>query len=71
MPALDHLAGLFYAEMAELGCFSEVLAEATPEPFRSLLAHHDHMTVSVERFHHCKVDVQVLAERLEGDSYSR
>lgn len=71
MPALDHLSGLFYAELAELGTFTEVLAEATPEPYRTLLAHHDHMTVSVEQFHQCKVDVQVLSERLEGDYYSR
>jgi chorismate-pyruvate lyase len=71
MPALDHLAGLFYAEIEELGAFEEVLAEATPEPYRTLLAHHDHMTVSVEKFHGCKVDVEVLASRKEGDYYSR
>jgi chorismate-pyruvate lyase len=71
MPALDHLAGLFYADIAELGTFEEVLAEATPEPYRTLLAHHDHMTVSVEKFHGCKVDVEVLAARKEGDYYSR
>src|SRR5262245_49997916 len=71
MPALDHLAGLFYADMAELGTFTEVLAEATPEPYRTLLAHHDHMTVSVEKFHGSPVDVEVLAIRKEGDYYSR
>ena len=27
MPALDHLAGLFYSDLAELGTFEEVLAE--------------------------------------------
>ena len=51
MPALDHLAGLFYADMAELGTFEEVLAEAVPEPYRTLLAHHEHMTVAVEQHH--------------------
>ena len=31
MPALDHLAGLFYADLAQLGTFEEVLVENTPE----------------------------------------
>ena len=61
MPALDHLAGLFYADMAELGTFEEVLAEQTPEPYRTLLAHHEHMTVAVEQHHGSPVDVEVLA----------
>jgi chorismate-pyruvate lyase len=71
MPALDHLAGLFYAQLAELGTFEEVLAEAVPQPYRRLLAHHEHMTVSVEQYHGCKVDVQVLASQQNGDYYSR
>jgi chorismate-pyruvate lyase len=71
MPALDHLAGLFYADLAVLGTFEEVLAEAMPEPYRTLLAHHDHMTVSVERHHGCPVDVAVLATKQSGDYYSR
>jgi chorismate-pyruvate lyase len=71
MPALDHLAGLFYSQVAELGTFEEVLAEAVPEPYRRLLAHHEHMTVTVERHHGCKVDVEVLAAEQGGDYYWR
>jgi hypothetical protein len=71
MPALDHLAGLFYSELAELGTFEEVLAENTLEPYRTLLAHHEHMTVSVERHHAAKVDVEVLAAKRSGDYYFR
>jgi chorismate-pyruvate lyase len=71
MPALDHLAGLFYAQLAELGTFEEVLAETVPQPYRRLLAHHEHMTVSVEQYHGCKVDVEVLASQQNGDYYSR
>jgi chorismate-pyruvate lyase len=71
MPALDHLAGLFYSELAELGAFEEVLAEAVPEPYRKLLAHHEHMTVAVEQHHGCKVDVEVLRAQTDGDYYSR
>lgn len=71
MPALDHLAGLFYADLSQLGTFEEVLVENTPEPYRTLLAHHEHMTVSVERHHGCPVDVEVLATRHDGDFYAR
>jgi chorismate-pyruvate lyase len=71
MPALDHLAGLFYSDLAELGTFEEVLVEAMPPSYRRLLAHHEHMTVSVEEHHGCKVDVEVLASQPTGDYYSR
>ena len=71
MPALDHLVGLFYRDIAELGAFEEVLAEAVPEPYRALLAHHEHMTVAVERHHGCPVNVAVLAAQRTGDYYSR
>jgi chorismate-pyruvate lyase len=71
MPALDHLAGLFYSDLPELGSFEELLAENVPEPYRSLLAHHEHMTVAVERHHGAPVDVEVLAARQNGDYYFR
>src|SRR4030095_15625543 len=71
MPALDHLAGLFYADLAQLGTFEEVLVENTPEPYRKLLAHHEHMTVAVERHHGSPVDVEVLAAKRDGEFYSR
>jgi len=71
MPALDHLAGLFYSDIAELGTFTEVLVESVPEPYRRLLAHHEHMTVSVEKQHGCAVDVEVLVAKEMGDYYAR
>jgi hypothetical protein len=71
MPALDHLAGLFYSDLAELGTFEEVLVVNTPEPYRRLLAHHEHMTVAVERYHCSPVDVEVLEAQRDGDFYSR
>ncbi|MCI0358459.1 MAG: hypothetical protein L0211_08255 [Planctomycetaceae bacterium] len=71
MPALDHLAGLFYTDLAQLGSFEEVLVENTPEPYRKLLAHHEHMTVAVEQHHGSPVDVEVLATRRDGEFYSR
>jgi chorismate-pyruvate lyase len=71
MPALDHLASLFYTGLAQLGTFEEMLVENTPQPYRRLLAHHEHMTVAVEEFHGSPVDVEVLATVRDGEFYSR
>lgn len=71
LPELDELVALFYDEAAELGQFERVSALVVPEPFRQLLAHNAHMTVTVEDFHGCKVDVRVLKMHKTGDHYSR
>jgi len=42
-----------------------------PEPFRRLLVHTHHMTVTVEAFYGQAVDVRVLDARLTGDTYCR
>lgn len=65
------MVGLFHASVEELAEFHRVHSEETPEPYRQLLDHHYHMTVTVEAFHGCTVDVQVLAARHEGERYSR
>lgn len=43
----------------------------TPEPYKQMLVHDHHMTVAMESYHRCAVDVRVLQRRLEGDTYSR
>jgi hypothetical protein len=43
----------------------------TPEPYKRLLVHEDHMTVTMEEFHRTTVLVKVLERWLEGDIYSR
>jgi chorismate-pyruvate lyase len=68
---LSTLAAPFFASLAELGEFAKVTAEEMPEDYRVLLAHDDHMTVTVEAFHNCLVNVRVLREQLDGDVYSR
>lgn len=42
-----------------------------PEPSHRLLVHQKHMTIELERHHGKPVDVRVLQERLEHDSYTR
>jgi hypothetical protein len=43
----------------------------TPEPYKTMLVHDQHMTVEMEKYHQCTVDVRVLAKQLDGDVYSR
>ena len=68
---MDKLVGLFYADIAELGNFQALAADAIPEPARSLLNHEMHMTVTVEKFHSSSVAVGVFQERKSRKSYCR
>jgi hypothetical protein len=68
---LYELIGLFYAQPEELGQFEEVLISRMPEPARELLAHTDHMTVTVEQFHQSPVDVHVLDTLVTSTHYAR
>ncbi len=67
-PSIEDLSRLFGddASSAEV-----VTAEAMPEPYRHLLVHPHHMTVTVEEFYGGPVDVRVLERRHDGDSYAR
>src|SRR5262245_5083814 len=51
--------------------FEFVSADDVPEPYHRLLVHEHHMTVTVEAHHGDRVDVRVLARRLDGDTYAR
>lgn len=42
-----------------------------PEPYRALLAHYHHMTVTVERHYGDRVNVRVLESRSNANEYSR
>lgn len=69
--SIDKLIERFYSSPDELGIFSPVEADELSPQFRSLLAHHDHMTVTLEAWHNSLVDVHVLEEHLDHDLYSR
>ncbi len=43
----------------------------TPEPYKTMLVHDHHMTVTMEEYHGTSVDVRVLASRETGDIYAR
>ena len=43
----------------------------TPEPYKTMLAHDHHMTIAMETYHQCSVDVRVLDSKLNGNEYAR
>ena len=74
MNPLDELKSLtdIFPETASLIEQAEHVPSATvPEPYRKMLAHDQHMTVTMESFHHCPVDVKIIDRKLDGDIYSR
>ena len=71
-PSLQDLVRLFYNRVEDLAEFERLEGGARmPQPYRRLLDHNHHMTVTVESFHGCPVDVKVLDYRYEGDTYQR
>jgi chorismate-pyruvate lyase len=68
---LGKLIRLFYADPAELGQFKNCDEASVPAPYRALLAHDAHMTVTVERRHGCPVSVEVLESHENQTHYVR
>lgn len=54
------LASLCADPASLFATFRSVEAAAVPEPYRRLLDHHSHMTVTMERFHGSPVSLQVV-----------
>lgn len=48
-----------------------VPAALMPEPYRQMLAHDHHMTVTMESYHKSSVDVRIIDRKHEGDYYCR
>lgn len=68
---LETLAALFYDSLDELGQCTEVEAAEMPPVYQHLLAHEEHMTVTVEHYYGDRVDVEVVAKRHDPPHYSR
>jgi chorismate-pyruvate lyase len=69
-PSLDDLLSLF--PLAGDFARTEVVAAArVPQPYRRLLVHEHHMTVTVEAHHGDRVDVRILDRRQTADWYAR
>jgi len=68
---LRSLTELFPDEKPLIASAEHIPSALTPEPYKRMLVHDQHMTVTMEDFHHASVDVRVINERLDGDLYSR
>jgi len=70
-PSATRLATLFFSDLGEVGRFEPVNVGDLTTDSRTLLAHTDHMTVALERFHHSTVSVRALSEWRDDASYAR
>jgi hypothetical protein len=50
--------------------YQVIAAAAVPEPFHRLLVHDRHMTVAMEQYHRCQIDVRVV-QRQHNSWYAR
>lgn len=69
-PQMEELFALF-PHAGDLPAYELVPADELPQPYRNLLVHEEHMTVTVEAFHGGVVDVRVLESRQDGPQYAR
>lgn len=69
-PGLPELYRLFRGD-APPPEHAVVPADEVPEPYRTLLVHPYHMTVTVEEYYGGPVAVRVLERRRDADAYSR
>ncbi|MGL4464435.1 MAG: hypothetical protein ACRC1K_19965 [Planctomycetia bacterium] len=60
----------FFGESTPPQC-RETLAAAVPEPYRRLLVHQNHMTVTLEQYIGAKVRVRPYQVHQQGDLYGR
>ena len=68
---LESLVGLFPEGEPLIAKAEHIPSSLTPEPYKRMLVHEHHMTVTMESFHESSVDVRVLAERDDGHIYCR
>ncbi len=67
----SQLVSLFFPDPQRLGTFAPVAASELPPDFGLLLAHDDHMTVTLEAHFDSLVNVQAVEERRGDGWYSR
>ncbi len=68
---LNRLIGEFPEDEPLINESRHVAASQTPEPYKQMLVHEKHMTVTMESFHGCPVNVSVFDRRQSGDIYCR
>jgi chorismate-pyruvate lyase len=71
-PDVNALLGIFHgAPGDDVADYTVVPSGEVPQPYRGLLVHENHMTLSVEEHHGDRVQVRVLTSRQDRSSYAR
>jgi hypothetical protein len=65
---LDEFYALAHRELPHI---EQVRGDEVPEPWRTLLVHHDDMTPTLERFHDDTLWLNVISRQHRGDFYFR
>ncbi|MCA9077108.1 MAG: hypothetical protein KDA93_18930 [Planctomycetaceae bacterium] len=68
---LSRLTSLFPEDKPLFAEVEYVAKSLVPEPYKQMLVHDHHMTVTMEEYHGCSVEVRVLDRKSEGDIYCR
>ena len=68
---LSRLTSLFPEDDPLITAAEHVPGSLVPEPYKQMLVHERHMTVTMEAYHDCSVDVHVLDRRSDDDVYVR
>ncbi len=68
---LQALIGLFPDDPPLITKAEHVPAALVPEPYKGMLVHDHHMTVTMEKYHDSPVDVRILDRHESRDVYSR
>ncbi len=68
---LKSLTSLFPDNQNLIEKAEHVPSALVPEPYKTLLAHDHHMTLAMEDFHKCSVDVRILDRNDSDKIYSR
>ena len=68
---LSRMTSLFPEEQPLFTAAEHVPGSLVPEPYKGMLVHERHMTVSMEQYHQCPVDVHVVDRKWDGDVYGR
>jgi chorismate-pyruvate lyase len=68
---LNRLTSPFAETSALFANVKHIPSSQTPEPYKSMLVHEHHMTVTMEKYHGSPVDVRILDRKLDGDIYDR
>jgi len=68
---LSRLTSLFPEDQPLIAEAEFVAKSLVPQPYQRMLVHEHHMTVTMEEYHDCSVEVRVLDRKSEGDIYCR